>query len=102
MKLDLSRSKAYAGGVGGAGTFLAGQTLLDNLTTIFSWLLGFLGQPPEQVAQALAYLVVGIGSYLVGYLITYWAPPNEAPDSHIEAYIAKLKEEQDEQLRNSS
>lgn len=77
MKLDASRSKAYAGGVGGAGTFLAGQTLLDNLTTIFSWLLSFLGEPPEQVAQALAYLVVATGSYFVGYVITFYAPPNE-------------------------
>lgn len=92
MKLDPNQSKAYAGGISGAGTFLAGSTVAGYLTTVITWLLSYVGSPPPEVAQAISFLLVVAGSYFIGHFITYNFPPNQTnPDGRIEAYIAEIE-----------
>lgn len=94
MKLDPNKSKAYGGGISGIGTFLAGTTVAEHLTTVITWLLGLIvANAPEEVAGAISYLLVGLGSYAVGYFVTFMFPPNEPSDhaARHEAQIARIE-----------
>jgi len=92
MKLDPNKSKAYAGGISGIGTFLAGSTVAEHLTTVIAWLLSLVvASAPAEVAGAISYLLVGIGSYYIGHYITYNFPPNEIKDHKVDSYIEAIK-----------
>lgn len=84
MKLDARKSKAYAGGISGLSTFLAGSTVVEHLTTVIAWLLSLaFANVPDSVAPAISYLLVGFGSYFVGHFITFNFPPNEPATEEI-------------------
>lgn len=97
MKLDLSKSKAYAGAIGAGGGYLATEGVSDNIVVILVWLMSFAGNPPVEVAQAITFLIkVGV-TMAIGYFITFYAPPNQVnPDGRVEAYVAELEKKQDE------
>lgn len=103
MKLDPNKSKSYAGGIGSAGSFVAGSTAVEHLTTIITWLLSLVvSNVPDNVAPAIAWLLVGFGSYHLGRLITFYAPPNQSnPDGQVGAYVAELEKRQDEPGSNN-
>jgi hypothetical protein len=78
MNLDRSQMKAYAGGLSGGLGVLAGATVSDDLAVVIAWLISQVGgAAPPEVAGAIAGLLVIVGGFFVGRLITYWSPPNE-------------------------
>jgi hypothetical protein len=82
MAIDRSQMKAYAGGLSGSLGVLAGATVADDVATVITWLLSLIdaGAPPE-VASAISGLLVIVGGFFVGKLITYWSPPNEMTEA---------------------
>lgn len=90
MSIDKSQMKAYAGGLSGGIGVLAGATLVEQVTVIVAWLVSLVdaGAPP-QVAGAIAGIVVVVGGFVVGRLITYYSPPNQPV---IEAEATKTQE----------
>jgi hypothetical protein len=94
MNLDRSQMKAYAGGLSGGLGVLAGATVSDDLAVVIAWLISQVGgAAPPEVAGAIAGLLVIVGGFFVGRLITYWSPPNETnPAGSVQAYISALEE----------
>lgn len=92
MALDKTQMKAYAGGLSGGLGVLAGVTIQDDVATVIHWLIGLVdaGAPPE-VAGAIAGLLVVVGGFFVGRLITYWSPPNEVSAAMYTEGIKGLK-----------
>lgn len=76
MKLDPSKSKAYAGLAGAIGGVLASEGVSENIIVLVNWGLSFLGATPPEVAGAIAFFVKLAVTGAIAGLTTYYAPPN--------------------------
>ena len=77
MKLDASKSKAYAGGAGAGLGLLASFPVAEALTDLVTWGLSFLGTVPPNVEAAINTLVMAGVTVIIAGVTTYFAPPNE-------------------------
>lgn len=74
--IDPSKMKAYAGGAGSILSLATTGAVSENLVIILTWLLSFLGELPPEVAEAAAFIINLALAAVIGYVITYWSPPN--------------------------
>lgn len=95
LKLNPNKMKAYAGGTGSILSLVTTGAVSDNLVVIITWLMSFLGELPPEVAQALAFIINLAIAYAVGYLITYWSPPNQVTAGDYVTQVKKATETQE-------
>ena len=79
MKLDASKSKAYAGFSSAGVGVLASFPVAEAITDLIIWGVSFLGTVPPNVEAAINTLAMAILTAAITGIATYFAPPNQAP-----------------------